>query len=513
MTALANTDCRPDWRRPHPDRTLQRMALAPGTRFSSDVPARLDRLPWSPWHWKVVIALGITWMLDGLEVTLVGAIAPVLSEPGTLHLSTTQIGGTATAYLAGAILGALVFGRLTDRLGRKRLFLITLAVYLVATLASGLAWGFWSFAFFRFVTGAGIGGEYSAVNSAIDELIPARVRGHADLAINSTYWLGTALGAGLSLVLLNARLVPHAVGWRLVFVVGAAVGLSVLALRRHVPESPRWLLLHGRPHEAEEVVASIERDIVATGVALPASGGASPLEAKGAVTFTAIAHVLLKRHLRRTILGLSLMIAQAFAYNGVFFTYALVLARFYGVPGDRIGLYLIPFAIGNLLGPMVLGPLFDRVGRRRMIASTYIVSGALIALTGYGLAHGWFNATTQTAMWCVVFFVASTAASSAYLTVSELFPVELRGMAIALFYAVGTAAGGLAAPSLFGALLEGGSRDRVFIGYLVGAVLMAAAGVVAVFLGVAAERQSLEAINELDPEAPGPTPTAAPSRA
>lgn len=479
------------------------MILPAGTRFESDIPARLDRLPWSPWHWRMVVALGITWTLDGLEVTLVGAIGPVLTEPATLHLSTTQVGGAATAYLAGAALGALLFGRLTDLFGRKRLFLITLAVYLLATLASGLAWSFLSLALFRFITGAGIGGEYSAVNSAVDELIPARLRGHADLAINSTFWLGTALGAALTFVLLDPRLLPPALGWRCVFVVGAVLGASVLFLRRHVPESPRWLLLHGRREEAEAVTTAIEAQVAGGGARpLPPPGRAVMMEAKGRVTFRAIAGVLLRRHLRRTILGVALMIGQAFAYNGVFFTYALALSKFYGVPAGRTGLYLIPFAIGNLLGPLLLGRLFDVVGRRKMIVATYITSGALIALTGFGLMRGWFNATTQTAMWSAAFFVASAAASSAYLTVSELFPVELRGMAIALFYAVGMAAGGLAAPVLFGRLLETGSRARVSIGYFVGAGLMVAAGLIAAALGVAAEGKSLESINELPDVSP-----------
>jgi len=476
------------------------MARAAGTRFASDIPPRLDRLPWSPWHWRVVVALGITWMLDGLEVTLVGAIGPALTEPGTLHLTTAQIGGSATAYLLGAVVGALVFGRLTDLFGRKRLFLVTLAVYLTATLASGLSFDFTSFAVCRFVTGAGIGGEYSAVNSAVDELIPARVRGHADLAINSTYWLGTVVGALLAFGLLGA--LPPDVGWRCVFVLGAALGASVLLLRRHVPESPRWLLLHGRDDEAETIMRAIEGEVRAADpdqATWPPPAPPVALEAKGRVTFAAIARVLLRHHRRRTWLGLSLMIAQAFAYNGVFFTYALVLNKLYGVPSGRIGLYLIPFGLGNLAGPILLGSLFDRVGRRAMIAATYLTSGGLIALTGFGMTRGWFDATTQTAMWCGVFFVASAAASSAYLTVSELFPVELRGMAIALFFAVGTGAGGVAAPALFGALLERGDRAGVFVGYLVGAALMVAAGGVAAAIGVPAERRSLEAINALPP--------------
>jgi MFS family permease len=472
-------------------------------RLLTDVPGRLDRLPWSRWHWRVLLALGITWMLDGLEVTMVGAIAPVLMERDTLHLSAAQVGATGTAYLAGAITGALVFGRLTDLFGRKRLFLITLAVYLSATLASGLAVGFWSFALFRFITGAGIGGEYSAVNSAIDELIPARVRGQADLGINSTYWVGTALGAAMSLVLLDPDLLPRPIGWRLAFGLGAAIGLSVLFLRRHVPESPRWLLLHNRERDARQVLDGIEAQVShGRSEPLPAPEPARLIEATGAVSFSAIAHVFLRRQPRRTVLGLSLMTAQAFAYNGVFFTYALILGRFYGVPSNRVGLYLLPFALGNLAGPLLLGRLFDRIGRRPMIAATYIASGLLIAVTGFGLAHGWLTAATQTLMWCAVFFVASSAASSAYLTVSELFPVELRGMAIALFYAIGTGVGGLGAPALFGVLLESGDRSRLLIGYLVGAGLMVAAGLVAAVLGVRAERRSLEALNVLGDASP-----------
>ncbi|MDP9149713.1 MAG: MFS transporter [Myxococcota bacterium] len=476
--------------------------LSAGTRFTSDLPPRLDRLPWSTWHWRVVIALGITWMLDGLEVTLVGAIGNVLREKQALGLTESQIGGTASAYLAGAIVGALLFGRLTDRLGRKRLFLVTLAVYLFATLATAFSWSFASFAVFRALTGAGIGGEYSAVNSAIDELLPASVRGRADLAINSTYWLGTALGAVASIFLLNPRFLPHSLGWRACFGLGAVLGASVLFIRHHVPESPRWLLLHGRVDEARLVVEDIEKEVAAARKragkgALPPVGAARQLEAKGTITFRWIGHVLLKQHPRRTLLGLALMIAQAFAYNGVFFTYALVLGRYYGVPSDHIGLYLLPFAGGNLLGPLVLGPLFDTWGRRRMIALTYGLSGVLIALTGYALAEGWLTATTQTALWCAVFFVASAAASSAYLTVSELFPVELRGMAIALFYAAGTAAGGLAAPTLFGALIQTGRRSEVLVGYLVGGALMVLAALVAVVLGVDSEGKSLEQIAEL----------------
>lgn len=497
--------------------------LPRGTRFWSDVPARLDRLPWSRWHLKIVLALGITWMLDGLEVTLVGAVAPVLAQPQTLHLTEAQVGGAATAYLAGAVVGALVFGRLTDMFGRKRLFLITLGLYAGATLLTALSWNFTSLAIFRAFTGAGIGGEYSAVNSAIDELLPARLRGRTDLAVNATYWLGTALGAALTIPLLNPNLLPPALGWRFAFLIGAILGGSIMLLRHHVPESPRWFLLHGRPDDAERVVSQIEGEIArrpvaqvtaaggrqAQGTARVSDGNApsaaatgepekTELEAKGNVTFASVARVLVRRHPRRTVLGLSLMVAQAFAYNGIFFTYALVLARFYGVVPKDIGLFLIPFAFGNLLGPIVLGPLFDLVGRRFMISATYLIAGVLIAITGYAMARGWLTATTQTALWCIVFFVASAAASSAYLTVSELFPVELRGIAIAFFYAVGTGAGGLVAPALFGWLVQSGSPDRVFAGYAVGAVLMILGGLVAAVLGVPAERKSLEQIAELD---------------
>jgi MFS family permease len=460
------------------------------------VPARLDRLPWSSWHWRVVAALGITWLLDGLEVTIVGSVAPMLQRPDTLNFTDSEIGLTASAYLAGAIIGALVFGRLTDVFGRKRLFLITLGVYLTATVLTAASWNFASFAIFRAFTGAGIGGEYAAGNSAIDELIPARVRGRTDLAINSSYWGGTVFGSLLTLVMLNPHVMPASIGWRVVFGLGAVIGVAVMFVRRYVPESPRWLLLHGRVPDAEKVVESIEAQVRANrSESLPAAGPPGTLEVKGAVTFGAITHVLFRRHLRRTFLGLSLMIAQAFCYNGIFFTYALVLTKFYDVPPPSVGLYLLPFALGNLLGPMILGHFFDTLGRRVMISLTYGVSGILLAITGYAMAQGWLTATTQTMLWCAVFFVASAAASSAYLTVSELFPVELRGLAIAFFYAVGTAAGGLAAPALFGALLETGSRSHVFIGYLIGAGLMLVASIIAAIWGEHAEQKSLEMIN------------------
>jgi MFS family permease len=444
-----------------------------------------------------VVALGVTWLLDGLEVTIVGAVAAVLGEPDTLHLSDTQIGAAASAYLAGAIGGALLFGRLTDVYGRKRLFLVTLALYLGATVLTAASWGFASFCTFRALTGAAIGGECSAMNSAIDELVPARVRGRVDLAINGTYWVGTAIGSASTLILLDARLVPHAVGWRAAFALGALLGTAIILVRRDLPESPRWLLSHGRIAESERVLATIEEHVAGSSAArsaLPDPGPPRTMTVTGSATFASIAHVLLRHHLRRTVLGLSLMTAQAFAYNAIFFTYALVLHRFYGVPTGRVGLYLIPFAVGNWMGPLLLGGLFDTVGRRTMIAATYGLAALLLGATGYAFARGWLTATSQTVLWCGVFFVASAAASSAYLTVSELFPVELRGLAIALFYSVGTFAGGLLAPALFGALIESGSRTRVAIGYGVGAALMMLAAVVAAWLGVAAEGKSLEQI-------------------
>ena len=464
----------------------------------TDLPARLDRLPWSRWHWRVVLALGITWLLDGLEVTLVGAVANVLGKAETLHLSETEIGASVSAYLAGAVIGALFFGRLTDRLGRKRLFFVTLSVYLGATFLTALSTGFLSFAIFRAITGAGIGGEYSAINAAIDELLPARVRGRADLAINGTYWLGTALGAGSTLLLLDPRVLPLQLGWRVCFASGGVLGLFILLTRRHIPESPRWLMMHGRTAEAESVVQGIEDEVRREGHVLAPPGRTSKVDIAADTSWRRIAYVLLVANRRRAILGVTLMIAQAFAYNGVFFTYALVLGRFYGVPADDIGLYLLPFAFGNLLGPFVLGPLFDRIGRRVMIAGTYIATGVLLAIAGCAFAANVVTSTELTVLWCIGFFVASAAASSAYLTVSELFPVELRGMAIAIFYAIGTGAGGVAAPALFGALVGTGSRQGVLHGYLLGAGLMVAGGVVAIFLAVPAEKKSLEDIAAMD---------------
>jgi MFS family permease len=464
----------------------------------TNIPGRLDRLPWSGWHWKILTGLGITWILDGLEVTIVGSVGAVLSERDTLHLSETQIGAAGSAYLAGAVLGALVFGRLTDRLGRKKLFFVTLGVYLISTLLSALSWSFMSFAFFRALTGAGIGGEYSAIGSAIDEIIPARVRGRVNLGINSTYWLGTALGALISLPLLNPHLLPHSIGWRLCFGSGAILGLFVIVLRRYLPESPRWLIHHGREAEAEKITSEIE-NAVSQSIRgeLPPAPLPVWIEPRGShASFRGIAHTLFIEHPKRAFLGLSLMVAQAFAYNAVFFTYALVLGKFYGVPSGRIGYYLLPFAAGNFLGPILLGPFFDTIGRKTMIASTYALAGVLLAGTGYAFAQGWLTANSQTFLWCAVFFVASAAASSCYLTVGELFPIEMRAMSIAFFYAIGTAVGGIGAPALLGSLIQTGDRGRVSEGYYLGAALLMLGALAAVFFAVPAEGMSLEELTD-----------------
>ncbi len=458
----------------------------------TDIPCRLDRLRWGAFHWLVVTALGVTWILDGLEVTLVGSLSGTIAADPALGFSDTEIGLAASAYLGGAILGALCFGYLTDRHGRKPLFIATVAVYTVATLATGLSWNFWSFLLFRFATGLGIGGEYAAINSAIDELIPARCRGWADLAINGSFWIGAALGAGGSLLVLDPDLVPPAIGWRLAFVIGGLLGAIVIVLRRYVPESPRWLMTHGRIADGEAVVRDIEARLGGDAAAAPTVR--IRIDADHRIGFLDIVRTLARSYPRRAVLGLVLMAAQAFFYNAIFFTYALVLRRFYDVPADRVGRYIFAFALGNFMGPLLLGPLFDRWGRKPMIVVTYGVAGVLMAATAILFARGSFDAESQTMAWTVIFFFASAAASAAYLVVGESFPLEARAMIIALFYAGGLAIGGIAGPALFGALLDTGSRDALAAGYLGGAFLMAAAAAIAAWLGVKAEGQSLEAI-------------------
>jgi MFS family permease len=439
----------------------------------------------------VVLALGITWVLDGLEVTITGAIAGALKSSPVLHLSDAQVGLAASFYLVGAVCGALFFGWLTDKLGRKRLFNVTLGLYLIATALTAFSPNFLLFAFFRALTGAGIGGEYAAINSAIQELIPARYRGHTDLVVNGSFWIGAALGALATLVLLDPHLLPNELGWRCAFGLGAVLGMIILWLRRYDPESPRWLMLHGRVAEAEQILDDIERRLEAA----PRRESLPRLELRTrTLRLSDVARSLLRDYPRRTAVTLVLMATQAFFYNAIFFTYALVLGRYYGIGNDRIGLFLLPFAAGNFLGPLILGRWFDSFGRRPMIAITYAVSGLLLAATAWLFANGMLTAQTQTLAWSVVFFFASAAASSAYLTAGESFPLELRALAIALFYAFGTALGGVAAPWLFGVLIGSGERSAIAWGYLLGAGLMLIGAVVAACWGVSAERRPLEEV-------------------
>ncbi|HWV53870.1 MFS transporter [Pseudorhodoplanes sp.] len=459
----------------------------------TDIPARLDRLPWSRFHTLVVAALGITWIFDGLEVTLAGALSGALKESPVLQFSNTDIGIVGSAYLAGAVLGALFFGWLTDRLGRKKLFFITLAVYLVATGLTAFTWNLWTFALCRFFTGAGIGGEYAAINSTIQELVPARVRGWTDLVINGSFWIGAAIGAAGSIILLDPSIIDPEIGWRLAFFIGAAIGVIVFFMRMWIPESPRWLMTHGRAAEADRIVADIEAGIpgyVPPSQPLPRVR----LRTRSHTPLVEATRALFVIHRNRAWVGLALMAAQAFFYNAIFFTYALVLTDFFGIPANRVGWYILPFAAGNFLGPVFLGRLFDTIGRRQMIFFTYLVSGILLALTGWLFMEGWLTATTQTMCWMAIFFFASAAASSAYLTVSETFPLEIRALAIAIFYAVGTGIGGVAGPLVFGMLIESGSRPTVFAGYVFAALLMVVAAFVALRHGVAAERKPLEAV-------------------
>ena len=464
--------------------------------IQTTVPARLDRLPWARFHLMVVVALGITWILDGLEVTIVGALGGVLQSEHTLHLSSTQIGTVASCYVAGAVLGAIVFGWLTDRFGRRTMFYITLAIYLGGVLLTAVSWGMASFAIFRFITGLGIGGEYAAINSAIDELIPARLRGRIDLIVNGSYWIGAGIGAAATILLLDPRLLPVNLGWRLGFGIGGLLGLTILILRRYVPESPRWLVTHGYEEAAEKVVGGIEETVrkETHQRALAEPSKVLTIHPRRTFGFGLIVKAMLAKYHERSALALSLMVAQAFLYNAVFFTYGLVLTRFYGVSAERIGLYLLPLAIGNFLGPLLLGTFFDTVGRRRMISITFGLAGLLLIVTGVLFAISRLSDVSQTAAWTGIFFFASAASSSAYLTASEIFPLETRALAIAVFYAAGTAIGGIVAPWLFGSLIGTGSRWNVFFGYCGAAVLMIAAAVMELRFGVDAEGRALEEI-------------------
>jgi len=466
-----------------------------GAIVETTIPQRLDRLPFGRFHVLVIAALGITWILDGLEVTVVGAIAGALKESPTLRFTNTDIGLATSAYLAGAVFGAIFFGWLTDRLGRKKLFFITLTTYMLATLATACSWNLASFALFRFFTGAGIGGEYTAVNSTIQELVPARFRGWTDLTINGSFWLGAAIGAAGSVLLLDGTLFSAEMGWRLAFAIGGGLSAIIFVMRLWIPESPRWLIIHGRPSEANAIVDGIEAQLKGQGL----SWSDAPLTPTKIRTRThtplfEVATSILDRHRDRAIVGFALMAAQAYFYNAIFFTYALVLSTFYHVPTDEIGLYILPFAAGNFLGPLLIGRLFDTWGRRPMLVLTYSVSGLLLAATGYLFSADLVSTSELTAAWVVVFFFGSAAASAAYLTVSESFPLEIRALAIAIFYAVGTGVGGVIGPYFLGHLIDTGSRDSVFVGYLVGAILMLVAAGVAAFKAAAAERKPLEEV-------------------
>jgi MFS family permease len=461
------------------------------------VPARMDRLPWSRFHWRVIVGLGAAWILDGLEIQIVNTSGTVLTDKHTLGLSAAQVGLLASVYLLGEVVGALVFARLADQIGRKKIFLATLITYLLASGISGLAFAFWFMLIFRFIAGTGIGGEYTAINSAIDELIPSHYRGRTDIAVNGTYWAGAMIGAAASLILLNPSIFPINIGWRIGFLLGPIIGLGVVYLRYVLPESPRWLMTHGREAEAEATVDEIEEQVTRQGHKLDPVPDSKALEVTGAAapSYLVIAKTLFGQYPSRSFLGFSMMVTQAFLYNAIFFTSGLVLAKFYKVPADQVGLYLFPFAVGNLAGPLLIGPLFDTWGRRIMIMGTYCISGILLAISGAAFDAGLLNATTQTIFWCVIFFFASAGASSAYLTVSEIFPLELRAQAIAFFFAISQLAGGVAAPSIFGALIgNASSRGPLTIGYYLGAAVMFIGGLIAWFFGVNAERKSLEDI-------------------
>jgi MFS family permease len=469
-------------------------------RITTNIPARLDRLPWSRWHWLVVVGLGTVWILDGLEVTIVGSLSDALKPEGTgLGLSNFDIGLAGAVYVAGACTGALFFGQLTDRFGRKRLFLITLAVYLVGTVLTAFSMTpLWYFVC-RFITGAGIGGEYAAINSAIDELIPAKYRGRVDIAINGSFWLGAAAGAMLTVPLLDPTIVAADIGWRLAFALGAVLGLGILIVRRNVPESPRWLFIHGREDEGNRVVEDIERGVSEEkGRQLPDVDESITIRQRKTIGIGTIAKTVFTLYPKRTILCFSLFVGQAFLYNAFFFTFGDVLGSFEQLKVDpsKVGYYIAVFAASNFIGPLVLSPLFDTLGRVTMIASTYIIAGVLLAVTGFML--GSLTGTTLTMMGAITFFFASAGASAAYLTASEVFPMETRALCIAFFYAIGTAAGGIAGPLLFGALIDNAvpTQDLTLIntGYLIGAALMIAGGIVELVLGVRAEQQTLENI-------------------
>jgi MFS family permease len=460
------------------------------------VPSRLDRLPWSKFHWMIVIGLGTVWILDGLEVTIVGSIGQRLTENGSgLSLDASQIGTAAAFYVGGACLGALFFGQLTDRFGRKKLFLLTLGLYIAATIATAFSFSAWYFFAARFFTGAGIGGEYAAINSAIDELIPARLRGRVDLMINGSFWIGAAGGALAAIALLDTALFAANVGWRLAFAIGALLGVGILLVRRNVPESPRWLFIHGRDEEAEAIIGDIEEAIEAeTGERLPAVKDSLTIHPRERISFREIAHTAFSKYPRRTVLGLALFVGQAFMYNAVTFDLGTLLGEFFNVASGSVPFYIALFGISNFLGPFTLGRLFDTVGRKPMVSVTYLGSAALTMVLAILLLGNSLTTWSFMALVLAIFFIASAGASSAYLTVSEIFPMETRALSIAFFYAVGTAAGGIAGPLLFGHFIASGSQDQVATGFFIGAAVMALGGIAELLFGVKAEQKQLEDI-------------------
>ncbi|WP_129338228.1 MFS transporter [Cellulomonas endophytica] len=463
------------------------------------IPARLDRLPWTRFHWMVVVGLGVSWILDGLEVQLVANVGSIITqEESGLGITGAQVGLLASVYLVGQVVGALFFGRLTDRLGRRRLFILTLAIYLIGSGLAGLSWDLYSFLFFRFIAGMGIGGEYTAINSAIDELIPAHYRGRVDIAVNGTYWGGALIGSLGALVLLNPDLVPVFWGWRICFFLGPVLGLVIIYVRRHIPESPRWQLTHGYGDEAERTLKGIEETVEHQGGKLPPVDESKAIEVVGekSIPIVQVARIMFREYPRRAVLGATMMITQSFLYNAIFFSYALVLTRFFEVEEGRVPLYFIPFAIGNLLGPLLLGHLFDLWGRRKMILLTYGLASVVLAVAAVLFSAGALTAATQTALWCLCFFFASAGASSAYLTVSEIFPLELRGQAIAFFFCIAQLSGAVASAVYASLVGDGSERGPLAMGYFLGAALMLTGGLVAWFIGINAERQSLEDIAE-----------------
>jgi MFS family permease len=466
--------------------------------IETDIPQRMDRLPWSRWHARIITALGTSWLLDGLEVTLVGSLSGILESKSGLGLTDPQVTAAATTYLVGAVMGALFFGYLTDRLGRRKLFLITLATYSIATVASAFSWGFGSFALFRFFTGVGIGGEYAAINSAVDELIPGKVRGVTDLVVNGTFWVGASLGSVVSMYLLHGHGLAPDRGWRYAFGIGGALGGLVLILRLFVPESPRWLMLRGKEEEASRIVDDIEKRAThgKADSLPPIEGEKLKITVRDHTPWKEIFRNMAGDNRERSILGLVLMVAQAFFFNAIFFSYGLIVKKFYHVQDQDLPQHLLPFALASFFGPITLGWLFEKIGRKPMITATYGIAGLLLLATIIPFGNGSLGPRGMAIIFSAIFFVASSAASAAYLTVSEIFPLEIRAFAIAMFYAIGTLVGGAAAPLLFGLLINTGSRWAVSGGYALGGVLMLAGALTEWKIGVEAAGRSLEDISK-----------------